>query len=68
MVHRRDAQAWAKGTEYLIKECGYLVHEDERGITLAGRYKPEDINTEAQFGSLQFVPKPWIVKRKTIEV
>lgn len=60
------AEAWHDKTQYTIKECGWLVKEDRHGITLASRYKPQDELTEAQLGGLQWIPKPWIIKRKTI--
>lgn len=62
------AEAWHDQTQYTIKECGWLVKEDERGITLACRLKPEDDNTEQQYGGLQWIPKPWIIKRKAIKL
>lgn len=65
---RHLAEGWHDMTQYTIKECGWLVKEDKRGITLAGRYKPQDNLTEAQYGGLQWIPKPWIIKRKTIKL
>lgn len=62
------AEKWHDTTSYVIKECGWLVKEDKRGITLACRYKPADEFTDAQFGGLQYIPKQWILKRKTIQV
>lgn len=61
------AEKWHDSTQYTIKECGWLVKEDKRGITLAARYKPADQNTDAQYGGLQWIPKPWIIKRKEIK-
>ena len=63
-----EAKSWHDMSQYTIKECGWLVKEDKRGITLAGRYKPEDTNTTEQFGNLQWIPKTWIIKRKTIKI
>ena len=60
------AEEWHDTTEYLIKECGWLVKENKSGITIAGRYKPEDNNTDAQYGGLQYIPKTWIKTRITI--
>jgi len=62
------ATIWHESTQYTIKECGWLVKEDKRGITLASRLKPEDNNTEMQYGGLQYIPKTWILKRKEIKV
>jgi len=44
-----------------VHQTGYVIKEDARGITLAGRYTPED--TEEQYGQLQYIPKPWILRR-----
>lgn len=64
-----EAENWAdKGSDWIVKECGFIVKETKEYICLAGRYKPEDNNTDAQFGNLQKIPKTWILKRKTINV
>lgn len=63
-----QAKLWHDETQYTIKECGWLVKEDKRGITLASRLKPQDNNTDLQVGGLQWIPKTWIVKRKTLSV
>ena len=60
------AEAWHDSTKHLIKECGWLVKEDKLGMTIAGRYKPADNNTDAQYGGLQYIPKTWIHRRLTI--
>lgn len=60
------AKKWHESTNWTVKECGWLVKEDRKGITLASRFKPEDGNMNAQFGGLQYIPKPWIVRRKTL--
>ena len=62
------AEKWHSSTGYIIKECGWLVKEDKRGITLAVRCKPSDDYTESQLGGLQYIPKPWIIKRKVIKI
>jgi len=62
-----SAELWAKeGSDWVIKESGYVVDETKEYICLASRYKSEDSNTEEQFGGLQKIPKTWIKKRKTI--
>lgn len=63
-----QAHFWHESTQYTIKECGWLVKEDKKGITLACRLKPEDGNTETQLGGLQYIPKTWIIKRKEIKL
>lgn len=62
------AERWHDTTQYIIKECGWLVKEDKRGVTLACRWKIEDDNTATQLGGLQYIPKPWIIKRKEIKI
>jgi len=62
------AEDWHDTTQYTVKECGWLIKEDERGITIASRLKPDDMNTELQVGGLQFIPKPWIIKRQEIKI
>lgn len=63
-----QAEIWHDTTQYLIKECGWIVKEDKTGITLASRYKPKDNNTESQYGGLQWIPTTWIKKRKIINI
>ena len=53
--------------KHVIREVGWIIKEDKRGITLAMRWNPENDNSDDQFGSLQYIPKPWIIKRKTIK-
>jgi hypothetical protein len=62
------AEEWHNATQFLIKECGWLVKEDKKGITLACRYKVEDNHTVEQFGGLQYIPKTWVKKRKEIKI
>lgn len=66
--HHEMAEEWHGKDPYLIHECGWLVKEDKKGITLAGRMKPEDSNTDMQYGGLQYIPKTWIRKRKEIKI
>lgn len=63
-----QAEHWHDETQYTIKECGYVVKEDKRGLTLASRFKPADNNTDDQWGGLQWIPKTWIIKRKNIKI
>lgn len=64
-----DAFIWAEeGSEWIIKECGYLLKETKEYICLANRYKPADNNTDEQFGGLQKIPKTWIKKRIKINI
>ena len=62
-----QAEHWHDATSFYIKECGWVVKEDKRGITLASRYKTEDL-MESQYGGLQYIPKTWIRKRKNIKI
>ncbi len=59
-----DALEWAKKRCALVRDVGWVLHEDKKQITLAARWQPEDdvFDTEA-FGLLQKIPKTWIRKR-----
>lgn len=63
-----DTQAnhWHDGTDWIVRECGWLVKEDKKGITLACRWKQADEYSDPQIGGLQFIPTPWIRKRRDL--
>lgn len=61
-----QAEYWHDSTNYTVRECGWLVKEDKKGITIAGRFKPKDNTLDSQVGGLQYIPKTWIKKRKTL--
>ena len=65
-----EAKRWAKEDDYWISECGFLIEETKNYILIATRHnstksKGEEINS---IGGLTKIPKPWIRKRKIINI
>lgn len=63
---KQMAEEWAESSEWLIKQCGWLVKETKSYICIAGAHKQEDTNTVEQFNLLQKIPKAWIYKQTDI--
>lgn len=63
-----EAKEWHEKSDWIVRQCGWLVKEDKLGITIAGRYKKADEYTDFQLGGLQFIPKGWIKKREDIKI
>jgi len=54
---------WIDDTQWVIKQCGFIIRETPKYILLAGHIKMEDSFTETQYGHLQKIPKGLILKR-----
>ncbi len=63
-----ELNEWIDDTEWIIKQCGFLIKETEEYILLAGHIKPEDDFTEKQYGHLIKIPKTWVRVRKEIKL
>lgn len=59
---------WAKSTNFIIKQIGFLIRETKKEIVLAGHCHDGGDEWEPQFGQLQKIPKTWIRKRKVIKL
>lgn len=64
---REEAELWADETDWIIKECGWLIKETKEYIAIATGLKPENDFEDAQYLNLHKIPKGWIVKRKIIK-
>jgi len=60
---KEDLDRWIDESEWIIKQCGWILHEDKKHITIVSQIKPEDAFTEAQHGHIQKIPQSWIRKR-----
>jgi len=58
---------WGKSSDWVVRECGWLIEETKEYIVIASCWKPEDELTEEQFKHLMKIPKTWIRKRKFID-
>ena len=67
-VNEEEMNEWIDDTEWIIKQCGFIVKETKEYILLAGHIKPKDSYTEKQYGHLQKIPKTWIRKRVVIKI
>ena len=59
---------WGEMTEWVVKECGWVVNETKDYIVIASCYKEADEFTDPQYKHLMKIPKPWVIKRKEIKV
>ena len=66
---KTDMEAWVeRASEWMIKEAGWVIHEDKHNLIIATSYKPADEYTEEQYCNLHKIPKTWIRKRKTLMI
>lgn len=68
-----EAMEYAKDDDYpYVSQVGWILHEDDKSITLAGRHGMNIFNgqhpSEENYGLLQKIPKTWIRKRKIIKL
>jgi len=56
---------WAE-SDWVIRECGWVIKETDKFIIFATAWKPPDEWTEEQFCSLHRIPKTWIRIRKLL--
>lgn len=61
-----ESLEWCKSSDWIIKEAGWLVKENNKYLVFATALKPENEYEEAQFLNLHKIPKTWILKRKII--
>lgn len=57
---------WANNTKYIVKQTGWLIHENKERIVIASRFSPGDTYSseyEDEYGMFQIIPKTWIRKR-----
>lgn len=62
-TEEHELDRWINDTEWIIKQVGWVLHEDKKCLTIASQIKPDDDFTCAQFGHIQKIPKTWIRKR-----
>ena len=62
----RDVKLWAKETNWLVKESGFLIEETAKYILLANKMIPQSQDNEVFFGMLKKIPKGWIRKRTVL--
>ena len=62
-TNANDLDRWIDGTEWIIKQTGWILHEDKKCLTICSQIKPEDDFTDIQYGHLQKIPKTWIRRR-----
>lgn len=62
----RECKAWANESGYFIKECGFLIEENNQYILFAQRWHPEDLRSEEQYGMIHKIPTTWIRSKKKL--
>lgn len=63
-----EALDWAKNCEWMIREVGWLIYEDDKILCFASSWKVADEYTGEQFGQLHQIPKAWIRNRKMLKI
>ncbi len=56
-------EEWAKTSDWLVAECGFLVEETKEHLVFASRKGDYQGDKSPKFGSLMKIPKTWIKKR-----
>lgn len=64
---RDEAEAWSE-TDWVIRECGWLIKETKEYVVFATGWKIEDENCHEKFCSMHKIPKTWIRKRKLLKI
>ena len=54
---------WAKTAAFVVWEVGWVIDENENHIVLASRHSPQDDSYKALWGSVQYIPRTWIMRR-----
>ena len=62
-----EAKLWAKETDWIIRECGWVIEETEEYLAIATALKPENEYEEKQYLNLHKIPKGWIKKKVIIK-
>ena len=52
----------------IVEQVGWLVHEDDKSITIISRKLLWKLDNTSEFGMVQNIPKAWIKKRKVINL
>jgi hypothetical protein len=63
--NKGEIEEWGKSADWLVKQAGYLVDENNKYILLASKYNPQEYG-ENLYAEITKIPKGWIKKKKTI--
>jgi len=58
---------WAKDVDYLVKQIGWVIEENDKYLILSSQMNTEGF-LEPQFAHTIMIPTTWIRKRKTIKL
>ena len=58
-----EAKEWAKNTNWIVQQMGFILEENKKYITIAGMREPGSDTHLAMYGHIQKIPKTWILKR-----
>lgn len=65
--YEEEAKEWAAKTDWIIRECGWLIEETKEYIAIATALKPENNFEDKQYFNLHKIPKGWIKTKKLIK-
>jgi len=58
-----EAKEWCNKNKWYVHQLGFIIHEDQFNIYIAGEYEPGGIDNKESVGLLQKIPTTWIRKR-----
>lgn len=64
-IDRESVIEWAKNDDWIIRQAGFLIEENEKYIILAAKYNPQ-IETNDKYSELTKIPKTWVKRKKII--
>ncbi len=61
-------EEWSTRSGFICKEVGWIYQENKDKIILVSRWSPNKSEVDkkyqtSQYGLVQLIPKPWILKR-----
>lgn len=62
----KEAIKWARESNHVITECGWLLEKTETHWLLATRICSDDKYAYSVFGGLFKLPHPWIVSKRRL--
>lgn len=64
-VDIEEAKEWAENTNWVVKQLGFIIDENDKYILLATEYTEVE-NELPDLGGVIKIPTTWILKRKDL--
>ena len=63
-----EAKAWASTDEWIVKQVGYVLEENDKYLLLSGSMSNDSETHDVQYSMVFKIPKPWIRHIEDIEI